>query len=418
MLSPLILPGLKAGVSANDKVSIALIGCNGMGWYNLTDHLKFPEVECVALCDVDDDVLNRRSAELEKQTGKKVKVYKDYRKVLEDKSINAVIIGTPDHWHCLMAVNACEAGKDVYVEKPLANSIAEADVMVKAARKYNRVVQVGQQQRSGQHWQDIVAIVKSGKLGTIRKIKTWAYFPYGRGPAKVPDSPVPAGVDYDMWLGPSPKHEFNRNRYHGSWRFFWEQGGGLLTDWGVHLLDIPLLAMGVTTPKSVSSSGGIYSYGDNAIETADTQAVIYDFGNFLLEWDHAGGIIGGQYGRNYGVAFIGNNGTLVVNREGWEIIPEKDDNKLRMEATPLQEADRKDHEKHVKNFLDCIKNRQQPICDVDFGRNSAVLAHMGNIAYRTGNKLWWDDQKRNFKSDQKANELITPKYRSPWKFPS
>jgi predicted dehydrogenase len=413
-LSPLI----NACASPNDRISVALIGCNGMGWFNLTDHLKFPEVECVALCDVDENVLNKRAAELEKMTGKKPKLYKDYRKVLEDKSINAVIIGTPDHWHCLMAVNACEAGKDVYVEKPLANSIAEADVMVKAARKYNRVVQVGQQQRSGKHWQDIVGIVKSGKLGTIRKVKTWAYFSYGSGSPKVADSPVPSGVDYDMWLGPAPKHDFNKNRFHGSWRFFWEQGGGLLTDWGVHLLDIPLLAMDVTTPKSISSSGGIYAYPNNAIETADTQAVIYDFGNFLLEWDHVGGNNGGQYGRNYGVAFIGNNGTLVVNREGWEIIPEMDDKKPRMEATPLQEADHKDHEKHVRNFLDCVKSRQQPICDVDFGRNSAVLAHMGNISYRTGNKLVWDDSARKFISDDKANALITPAYRTPWKLPT
>ena len=417
MLSPLILPGMNSRVSAADKVVVALIGCNGMGWYNLTDHLKSPEVECAALCDVDENVLNRRAAELEKLTGKKAKLYKDYRQVLEDKSINVVIIGTPDHWHCLMAVNACEAGKDVYVEKPLANSIAECDIMVKAARKYNRVVQVGQQQRSGQHWQDIVAIVKSGKLGTIRKVKTWAYFAYGSASPKVADSAAPAGIDYDMWLGPAPKHEFNKNRFHGSWRFYWEQGGGLLTDWGVHLLDIPLLAMGVTTPKSVSSSGGIYAYPNNAIETADTQAVIYDFGNFLLEWDHVGGTSGGQYGRSYGVAFVGNDGTLVVNREGWEIIPEKDGDKPRMEATPLQPADKKDHEKHVRNFLDCVKSRQQPICDVDFGRNSAVLAHMGNVSYRTGNKLWWDEGKRNFKGDGKANELITPVYRSPWKFP-
>lgn len=418
MFSPLILPELKAGVSANDKISIALIGCRGMGWYNLTDHLKSPEVEAVALCDVDETILNDKAKEFEKLTTKKPKLYKDYRQVLDDKSIDAVIIGTPDHWHCLMTVNACEAGKDVYVEKPLANSIAECDAMVRAAREHNRVVQVGQQQRSGQHWQDIVGIVKSGKLGTIRKVKTWGYFSYGSGSPKVPDSPVPAGVDYDMWLGPSPSRPFNKNRFHGSWRFFWDQGGGLLTDWGVHLLDIPLLAMDVAAPKSISSSGGIYAYPNNYIETADTQAVVYDFGNFLVEWDHAGGINRGQYGRNYGVAFIGNNGTLVVNREGWEIIPELDNDKPRMETTALQPADKKDHEKHVFNFIDCIKSRQKPICDVEFGRNSAVLAHMGNISYRTGNKLWWDENSRKFKDDEKANALITPTYRSPWKFPA
>jgi predicted dehydrogenase len=417
MVSPFAIHDLNGGVSQNDKITVALIGCKGMGWYNLTDHLKSPDVECAALCDVDESILNEKSAELEKLTGKKPKLYKDYRRVLEDKSIDAVIIGTPDHWHCLMAVHACEAGKDVYVEKPLANSIAECEVMLKAARKHSRIVQVGQQQRSGQHWQDIVGIVQSGKLGTIRKIKTWAYFAYGSAQPKVPDTPVPAGVDYDMWLGPAPKHPFNKNRFHGSWRFYWEQGGGLLTDWGVHLLDVPLWAMGVSVPKSVSSAGGIYAYPNNAIETADTQSVIYDFGNFLLEWDHAGGVSRGQYGRNYGVAFIGNNGTLVVNREGWEIIPELDDKTPRMEVMPLQPADRTDHEKHVRNFLDCVKSRKMPVCDVEFGRNSAVLAHMGNISYRSGNKIWWDDIKKNFGADDKANAFIQPAYRQPWRFP-
>jgi predicted dehydrogenase len=403
--------------SANDKISVALIGCNGMGWYNLQDFLKIPGVECAALCDVDQNVINKRLPELEKLTGKKASVFKDYRRILDDKSINAVIVGTPDHWHCLMTVHACEAGKDVYVEKPLANSIGECDAMLNAARKHSRIVQVGQQQRSGQHWQDAVAFVKSGKLGTIRKIKTWGYFGYGSAQPKVADSPVPEGVDYDMWLGPAPSHPFNKNRFHGSWRFFWEQGGGLLTDWGVHLLDIPLLAMGVSVPKSISSSGGIYSYPNNAIETADTQAVIYDFGDFLLEWDHVGGVSRGQYGRHYGVAFIGNNGTLVINREGWEILPEMDRETPRMEALSLQPADKKDHEKHVANFIECMKTRKQPICDVEFGRNSAVLAHMGNVAYRTGNKLWWDDKQRNFGTDLKANALIRPAYREPWKFP-
>lgn len=417
-ISPLVLSSLRAGVSPNDKFTIALIGCHGMGMYDLSDHLKLPEIECGGLCDVDENVLKERAAEINQLTGKTPKLFKDYRKVLEDKSIDAVIIGTPDHWHCLMTTQACEAGKDVYVEKPLANSIGESEIMLKAARKYNRVVQVGQQQRSGQHWQDVVALVKSGKLGTIRKIKTWAYFDYGKAKPKVPDTPVPSGVDYDFWLGPAPKRAFNSNRFHGSWRFYWEQGGGLMTDWGVHLLDIPLWAMNVSAPKSVSSSGGIYAYPNNAIETADTQSVIYDFGNFLLEWDHAGGITKGLYGRNYGVAFIGNNGTLVVNREGWELIPETDGAIPRMETVPLQQADSKDHEKHVKNFVECLKSRQQPICDIEFGRNSAIVAHMGNIAYRTGNKVFWDDQKKLFGNDTKANALIKPDYRGPWKFPT
>lgn len=417
MLTPALYAKIHAGVSQNDKIQVALIGCRGMGFYNLEDHLKLAEVECVALCDIDENVLNERAKKVNELTGKTPALYKDYRKVLEDKNVDVVIIGTPDHWHCLPAVEACGAGKDVYVEKPLANSIAECQVMLAAARKYNRVVQVGQQQRSGQHWQDIVALVKSGKLGTIRKIKTWAYFDYGKGNPRVPDSDVPMGVDYETWLGPAPKRPFNKNRFHGSWRHFWDQGGGLMTDWGVHLLDIPLWAMDVTTPKSVSASGGIYAYPDNCIETPDTLGVLFDYGNFTLEWDHAGGLGKAMYGRNYGVAFIGNNGTLVVNREGWEVIAETDNNNVaKTELVPLQPADKMDHAKHVQNFIECVKSRQKPICDIEFGHNSALVAHMGNIAYRTGNKIYWENGK--FRDDAKANAFIKPTYRGPWKFPS
>jgi len=416
-LSPFLYNRSKANVAANDKIGIALIGCNGMGQYNLKDHLKVPEVECIAMCDVDENVLNQRAKEISGITGKMPVLYHDYRQVIDDKSIDAVIVATPDHWHCLPMVHACEAGKDVYVEKPLANSIAEIQTMLKAARKYNRVVQVGQQQRSGQHWQDCVAFVRSGKLGTIRKIKTWGFFDYGKGGPKVADTATPDGVNYDMWLGPSPKHTFNKNRFHGSWRFFWEQGGGLLADWGVHLLDIPLWAMEVTVPKSVSASGGIYAYPDNYIETPDTLNVLYDFGNFTLEWDHAGGISKGSYGRSYGVAFIGNNGTLVVNREGWEVIAEEAGGNPKMEAIPFQQADRQDHIKHVQNFIDCVKSRQHPICDVEFGYNAAHLAHSGNIAFRTGKKLTWDTSQHQFLNEKGANALIKPDYRTPWKFP-
>jgi len=417
-LSPLLYQQAKAGVSASDKIGIALIGCNGMGQYNLKDHLKIPEVECIAMCDVDENVLNERAKEIAGITGKMPLLYNDYRKVIDNKSIDLVIVATPDHWHCLPVVHACEAGKDVYVEKPLANSIAEIQVMLKAARKYNRVVQVGQQQRSGQHWQDCVALVKSGKLGTIRKIKTWGYFDYGKGGPKMADVETPAGINYDMWLGPSPKHPFNKSRFHGSWRFFWEQGGGLLTDWGVHLLDIPLWAMDVTVPKSVMATGGIYGYRENYIETPDTLNVLYDFGNFTLEWDHAGGISKGLYNRSYGVAFIGNNGTLEVNREGWEVIAEEAGGKPKTELITLQPADKQDHMKHVQNFIDCVKSRNRPVCDIELGHHTAFIAHAGNIAYRTGKKLQWDVSQNQFINDVQANALIKPAYRSPWKFPS
>ena len=416
-LSPLVTR-MHAGIPASDKLNVALIGCKGMGMYDLTDHLKQPGIDCVALCDVDNNILQERAQTILGLTGKKPQLFKDYRNIMDDPNIDVVIIGTPDHWHCLPVVHACEAGKDVYVEKPLANSIAECQVMLQAARKYNRIVQVGQQQRSGQHWQDVVSLVRSGKLGTIRKIKTWGYFDYGKGNPKVPDSPVPEGVDYNTWLGPAPLHPFNKNRFHGTWRHFWDHGGGLLTDWGVHLLDIPLWAMDVKFPKSVMASGGIYAYPENAIETPDTLNVLYDFGSFTLEWDHAGGLSKGLYGRGYGVAFIGNNGTLVVNREGWEVIAESENNTEKMEIIPLQPADSLSHEKHVKNFIDCVKSRESPVCEIESGHNVALVAHFGNIALRTGNKLYWDQSKGKFRDDPKANKFLKPEYRSPWKFPS
>ena len=417
-LSPLLRA--KAGTipPQSDKLNVALVGCKGMGMYDLSDHLKQPGIECVALCDVDSNILGERAKTVSELQGKTPKLYDDYRRVIDDRDVHIVIIGTPDHWHCLPAVHACEAGKDVYVEKPLANSIHECTLMLGAARKYNRVVQVGQQQRSGQHWQDIVALVRSGKLGTIREIKTWGYFEYGKGGPRVPDSPVPEGVDYNMWLGPAPNHPFNKNRFHGSWRHFWHHGGGLLTDWGVHLLDIPLWAMDSGMPRSVMASGGIYAYPENYIETPDTLNVLYDFGNFTVSWDHAGGLSKGLYGRNYGVAFIGNNGTLVVNREGWEVIAESENNTNKTELIPLQPADSQSHEKHVKNFLDCVRSRQKPICDIESGHRAALVAHMGNIAYRTGNKLYWDDGKDKFRDDPKANAFLKPDYRSPWKLPA
>ncbi len=417
-LSPAVYSRLNAGIAQSDKLNVALIGCKGMGMYDLTDHLKQPGIECTALCDVDNNILQERAKTVQELTGKMPKLYKDYRQVIDDKDIDIVIIGTPDHWHCLPAVEACAAGKDVYVEKPLANSIGECKVMLEAARRYNRIVQVGQQQRSGQHWQDVIALVKSGKLGDIRKIKTWGYFEYGKGNPRVPDSPVPEGVDYDMWLGPAPKHPFNKNRFHGTWRHFWDHGGGLMTDWGVHLLDIPLWAMNVKFPKAVMASGGIYSYAENAIETPDTLNVLYDYGSFTIEWDHAGGLSKGIYGRNYGVAFIGNNGTLVVNREGWEVIAESENKVDKTQVIPLQPADSESHEKHVRNFIESVRSRKRPICEIEDGHNVAIVAHMGNIAYRTGTRLTWDEMKGAFKNNDPANALLKPDYRSPWKFPS
>jgi predicted dehydrogenase len=336
---------------------------------------------------------------------------------MENKDIHAVIIGTPDHWHCLPFIAACQAGKDIYVEKPLANSIAECDLMVAAARKYNRVVQVGQQQRSGPHWKQAMDFINDGKIGQLRKVNIWANFNYGVGPSKLPDEAVPPGVDFDMWLGPAPRRAFNKNRFHGSWRMFWDYGGGLMTDWGVHLIDMALWARSITElPLSVTASGGNFAFPDRAHETFDTMSVSYQMKDFIIDWQHTAGTQSGPYGRLYGLAFVGNDATLVIDRDGWELFPELENGKYKIPAMPKQ-GGRDSHEPHMKNFIECIKTRKDPACTVENGRLVALYAHMANIALRTNTRLAWNAATKNFGNNAAANALITPSYRKPWVLP-
>jgi predicted dehydrogenase len=389
-----------------------------MGFADLSNFIKQPGVECAALCDIDERVLDRRNQDLYELTGRKAERYGDYRKMLERKDIDVAIIGTPDHWHCLQMVDAVSAGKDVYCEKPLANSIQELDIMVNAARKYNKIVQVGQWQRSGPHWKAAIDFVYSGKLGNIRTVKTWAYQGWMKPVPVLPDESAPEGVNYDFWLGPAHKRPFNRNRFHFNFRWFWDYAGGLMTDWGVHIIDFGLYGMKAKTPISVMSSGGKFAYPDDASETPDTLQAIYEFENHTMIWEHATGIDGGPYGRNHGVAFIGNNGTLVVDRSGWEVLPEQENGQYKMEAIPPKRGGGRDLELHVQNFLECIKTREKPACDIAIAANTAKVAHMGNIAYKTGRKIYWDQNANQFIQDNEANQLLTPYYRDPWKLPS
>ena len=415
-----LLPALSGALescSPSDRINIGLIGCHGMGFGDLSTFLEHPHVECIGLCDIDEDVLNRRAAEVEKMRGKKpANLYKDWRKLIDNKDINLVIIGTPDHWHCLQMISACEAGKDVYCEKPLGRTIEECNLMVKAAKKYKSVVQVGQWQRSDPHWLDTVEFIKSGKLGKIRLVRVYSYQGWNTSIPVLADEPVPAGVDYNMWLGPAPSRPFNKNRFHFTFRWFWDYAGGLMTDWGVHLLDFALFGMNVTAPKSVLAMGGKYGYPDDACETPDSLQTLFEFDGFNVLWDHAIGINDGAYGRNAGLGFVGENGTLVIDREGWEVIPEIVNNKIRMEALPLKKGTGQGLKNHVKNHLDCIINRNfNTNASVEIGAHIAKFSHLGNIAYRTGKKLVWDGAR--FTNDDDANKYLIPSYREPWKLP-
>jgi predicted dehydrogenase len=406
-----------AGCAPSDRINVGVIGCNGQGFADLVPFLDHKNVECLALCDIDESVLNRRAADVEKIRGKKpANLYKDWRKLIDNKDINVVIVGTPDHWHCLQMIAACEAGKDVYCEKPLGRTIEECNLMVKAAKRYKRVVQVGQWQRSDPHWLDAVSFIQSGKLGKIRLVRVFSYQGWCPSIPVIPDEPVPAGVDYDMWLGPATQRPFNRNRFHFTFRWFWDYAGGLMTDWGVHLLDYALFGMNVTTPKSVMAMGGKYGYPADACETPDSLQTIYEFDGFNVLWDHAIGINDGAYGRNHGLGFVGENGTLVVDRSGWEVIPENVNGKMRMEAVPLAQGTGKGLNNHVRNFLECIdKRKPNTNASVEIGAHIAKFSALGNIAYRTGKKLVWDGSK--FTNDTEANNLLIPDYREPWKLP-
>jgi predicted dehydrogenase len=403
----------KASVmGANDRINIGLIGCNSMGWTDLLNAVNVPGVECVALCDIDKNIINRRAEELTKNKGTKPELYGDYRKLLERKDIDAVIIGTPDHWHCLQMVDACAAGKDVYVQKPIANSIAECDMMAQAAKHYNRVVSVGQQQRSAKLWIEMKKFVDSGQLGHISRVNVWANFRYAAilNPAK--DSPVPAHIDFDMWLGPAPERTYNASRHHGAWRMFWDYGGGLLTDWGVHLLDMALWGMKVDhMPKRVMATGGNWAYPDNFAETFDTMSVIYEFDDFVMTWNNTT-IESGPYGKNYGVEFVGTNGTLVANREGWEVYPLQG----KCEAAKCS-PDYQELRLHHTDFYNCMRSRKmETACTIDNGAMCAKYAHLGNISARVGSALVYDNEKQRF-DNKEANKLIKPDYRKGWEFP-
>ncbi|PKD19702.1 oxidoreductase [Salegentibacter salinarum] len=408
--------------SANDRVNFGVIGCKGMGWANMQAHLKLPNINCVALADIDQRVLDERSAQVKEISGKAPKQYKDYRKMLENKDIDAVIIGTPDHWHCLNMVDALQADKHVYVEKPLANSIEECNVMLKAGKRYDKLVQVGQWQRSGKHYDDAINYVQSGELGQIRLVKCWAYQGWMNPVLVKPNSTPPEGVDYQMWLGPAPDRPFNENRFHFNFRWFWDYAGGLMTDWGVHEIDIALYAMGAKAPKSILASGGKFAYPNDASETPDTLQTVYEFEDFNLLWEHATGIDGGNYGRNEGIAFIGNNGTLVVNRDGWEVIPEgenkNDDWVPKTKRIDLTTPQGNALENHAENFVSAIRanDSSKLTCGVETGSIAAITAHMGNIAYKTGKKLYWNAESGSFE-DAEADELVKANYHNGWKLP-
>jgi predicted dehydrogenase len=400
-------------VAANSKVRVGLIGCGGMGRGDLATFFLNPEVECPVLCDVDDAMVAEAVKLVEEKRGNRPDTTRDFRAALDRKDIDAVIVATPDHWHALPTVMACQAGKDVYVEKPLATSVREGRAMLTAAREHQRVVQMGTQWRSGRHFAEAVEVVRSGQLGKVSLARGWAYHDWLPACPKRPDGNPPDSVDYDLWLGPAPKRPFNPNRFHFNFRWHWDYAGGLMTDWGVHLINIILWAMGPQPPISVMSSGGNLNV-DEAWETPDAQIAVYEFPDYMMVWEHKNGVGIGLNSRPWGISFTGTEGTLYLTDAGFEILSER---RKAAEEPKRFPGSGDARPAHVRNFLDCMKSRKAPVENLEVGHHVSTVSHLGNVAFRAGRKIYWDAANERVKDDREADRLIGVEYRRPWKLP-
>lgn len=395
-------------LGANEKVNIGTIGVNGMGMSDTNDFIETERTNIVALCDVDSDVLETKADQVENRQDKRPQAYSDFRKLIENKDIDAVVIATPDHWHGIMAIEAMQAGKDIYVEKPCAHNVTECRLIAQAAIKYNRIVQHGTQQRSGKHFQEVKEYVHSGKLGNIAMARTWSIL--GRESiGKAQPEPAPESIDYKAWLGPAPTRSYTKNHCHYNWRFMWDIGTGDMGNWGVHWLDIALWTLNLEWPQAVSSSGGMYVFDDDK-ETPDTQITLYDYPNVTVLWELRMWSKHNIENRGVGVAFYGDEQSVVVDRDGWEVF-DKEGKKIE-EHKPSNDMGLD----HKHNFLDSIRDRNPPIADIANGHISAAVAIMGNVAYKANEKVRYNPGKNSLQRGE-FNHLLTREYHNGWKLP-
>src|SRR5262245_32023932 len=399
----------RAASAPNERVNIAVMGVHGRGSALASEFAQLKESHVVAICDVDDAVFAPvvKTVE-EKQGNSPPRIEKDVRTILDDKSIDAIAIAAPNHWHALATIWACMAGKDVYVEKPVSHNVFEGRQMVQAARKYDRIVQVGTQRRSSPHWADAHDYVRSGKLGKVTLVRAWVIQKrVNIGKVDGPQS-VPEGVNYDLWVGPAPMKPLMRKQLHYQWHWFWDYGGGELANNGIHMLDIARRGVDVHYPKSVASGGGKFYFDDDQ-ETPDTQVVTYEYPNLSLVWEHRTWSNFGFEGRGSGVAYYGDQGTLVVDDKGWQVTV---DGKA-VETNPGSQMEMP----HIQNVIDCVKARRKPNAEIEVGHISTSICHLGNISQRLGRKLVWDGAGERFANDEEANRMLRREYRKPFVVP-
>ncbi len=416
--------------SPNNTVNVAVVGIRSRGRAHYQAYSKIPGVNIAAVCDIDERLFPKAVNELEKMTGKKPKTYIDFRKLLEDRDIDAVSIATPDHWHALQTIWACQAGKDVYVEKPVSWCVEEGRKAVQAARKYNRVVQVGAQYRSSNVVREAVKFIREGNLGDVHLIKTFYHGPRGNIGHKK-DSPVPKGVEWDLFLGPAPYRPFNENRFHYTWHWFWETGNSDLTANGVHYIDIARWSLGKRVhPVSIHCDGDYYAY-DSDQETPniifascvyeDRKIVQFDIRNLYTPklYTHKGG-----EGLSVGDIFFGSEGWMELGPGEFKTFfgrknePGPGMSEKELAPDPMNRAGT-GGEPHFINFIDCVRSgRWQDLnSDILEGHMSAAICHLAEISYRTGRKLTFNPHSEKFVNDDEANSYLTRDYRYPYVVP-
>jgi predicted dehydrogenase len=410
-------------MAASDRIVVGLIGCGGRGRYVARLMREAPGVEFAAAADV----YLPKAEQAREWMGARAQALQDFRKLLERKDIDAVLIATPDHWHAIPAILACQAGKDVYVEKPLAHNIREGRAMVNAARRHNRIVQTGTQQRSAPHFAEIARIVQGGELGTVHFVRVWNYVnmaPEGIG--RVADSAPPEGLDWNFYLGPAPQVPFNAKRFGPSYRWFRDYAGGYITDFGAHRFDTVHQIMGVTAPKAVAATGGRFRLRD-AGDIPDVLQVTYEYDNFVLSYESclvSGHGVGGRTpGMKYynargeedrpnGMAFYGTNGALFADRIGYEIFP---DTRPEARAPERRRTNTTDATAlHAANFIECVRSRRKPAAEIEIGHRSSTVPLLGNLSYDLGRKLKWDAGREEVAGDPEASRRLGRIARKPW----
>lgn len=399
--------------AANDKVRLAIIGARGRGADLAASFSKNDGFDIVALCDADSRVFAKAQGNLAKNKRVEAKTEVDFRRLLDDKSIDAIAVATPDHWHALMAVMGCQAGKHVYCEKPVSHNLVEGRRIVEASRKYNRVVQAGTQRRSSKSVQEAVELVKSGAVGKVGMARAWIHqirpnIGHGR------PGEVPKGVDYALWQGPALDRPFYENRFHYNWHWFWNWGTGEIGNNGIHGVDVARWGLGVDGPTRVTSAGGKFVFDDDQ-EVPDTQIVTWEFPEkTVIQWEHRMWSKHPTENSGFGIAWYGDKGTMVIGNSGWKI--EDRDPK----AAPLSKSEGPSTDgmtAHIQNFLDCIRDNKKPNADIEIGHLSTRLCHLGNIAHRTGRTLTFDPKAEQFPGDSEANSLLGREYSSRFAMP-